>query len=158
MKKFIALILSLTFVLTLVGCGDNIVDETEETKDVVAEDDKWGILLIAENVTPTGLTLKIEQSGGNPSGSLEFGAAYLLENMVNNEWQELETITGEPLAWNMLAYIIKMNDVTETQIDWQYSYGELKPGKYRIKKEIMDFRDSGDYDTKIYFAEFEIKE
>lgn len=119
--------------------------------------DKWGIRLFAEDVTPKGMTLKIEQFGGNPSGTLEYGAPFTLETTVNDIWQEVETKTGGPLAWNMLAYSIKMNDITELKIDWQYGYGKLKPGFYRLKKEIMDFRAAGDYDTETYEVYFTIE-
>lgn len=30
-------------------------------------------------------------------------------------------------------------------------------GKYRIGKEIMDFRASGNYDKAVYFAQFNIQ-
>ena len=118
--------------------------------------DKWGISLYAEDVTPKGLTLKIEQSGGNPSGELQTGAAYTLETMVDDEWQPVETKAGEPLVWNSMAYGIKKNDITEMHVDWQYAYGNLKLGSYRLRKEIMDFRASGDYDTEMYEAYFTI--
>lgn len=119
--------------------------------------DKWGIKLYADDVTSKGLTLKIVQFGGNPSGSLEYGAEYTLETTVNDEWQSVETITGEPLVWNMLGYSVKMNDITEININWEYGYGELTPGYYRLKKEIMDFRAAGDYDTEIYEVYFTIE-
>ena len=119
--------------------------------------DKWGITLHAEDVTPKGMTLKIEQFGGNPSGTLEYGADYLLETTVNDEWQPVETVTGEPLVWNALAYSVKMNDISELNINWEYGYGELKPGYYRLKKEFMDFRATGDYDTETYEVYFNIE-
>lgn len=118
--------------------------------------DEWGLNLYADDITPTGLTLKIEQFGGNPSGELQTGTAYILETTVNDEWQAVETITGQPLVWNDLAYMIKKNDITEMNLDWQYSYGELKPGFYRLKKEIMDFKGAGDYDKEIYLVHFTI--
>ncbi|MBQ7008573.1 MAG: hypothetical protein IJN05_05075 [Ruminococcus sp.] len=119
--------------------------------------DKWGITLYADNVTPKGMTLKIVQFGGYPSGRLEYGAAYTLEKTVNDEWQPVETITGEPLVWNMLGYSIKKNDITEMNINWEYGYGELKPGFYRLKKEFDDFRAPGDYDKEIYEVHFTIE-
>lgn len=119
--------------------------------------DKWGITLYADNVTPKGLTLKIEQFGGNPSGTLEYGAAYFLETTIDDEWQPVETITGEPLVWNMLAYSVKMNDVSEININFEHGYGELKPGYYRLKKEFMDFRASGDFDKEPYMVYFTVE-
>jgi len=119
--------------------------------------DKWGITLYAEDVTPKGMTLKIEQFGGNPSGTLEYGAAYFLEITVDGEWQPVETTTREPLTWNALAYTVKMNDITEMNINWEYGYGELKPGFYRLKKEFTDFRGTGDFDEETYEVYFTMK-
>ena len=102
--------------------------------------------------------MKIEQFGGKPSGELQTGADYLLEMTVNDEWHPVETKTGEPLVWNSIAYMIKKNDITEMNIDWQYAYGSLKPGYYRIKKEIMDFRKSGDFDTETYEVYFNVEQ
>jgi len=63
----------------------------------------WGITLTAENVTPSGLTLVSEQSGG--------------ENIA-----------------------------------------QLETGEYRIGKEFMSFRGTGDFDKQVIYAEFSIKE
>ena len=101
--------------------------------------------------------MKIEQFGVNPSGELKTGAPYSLETTVNDEWQPVETITGDPLVWNALAYMIKMNDITEMNINWEYAYGELKPGFYRLKKEFDDFRAPGDYDTETYEVYFTVE-
>lgn len=46
-------------------------------------------------------------------------------------------------------------DLSQETIEWLY--GTIPNGKYRIGKEIMDFKGPGDYDNAIYFAEFEIK-
>ena len=39
----------------------------------------WGIALSAVDVQPTGLTLVIAQSGGHPTGRLQYGSDYTLE-------------------------------------------------------------------------------
>ena len=101
--------------------------------------------------------MKIEQFGGNLTGEPETGAAYSLETTVDNEWQPVETKSGEPLVWNMIGYSIKKNDITEMKTDWKYAYGELKPGFYRLKKEIMDFRAAGDFDKETYEVYFDIE-
>lgn len=125
--------------------------------NIFATSDKWGITLYADDVTPKGITVKIEQFGGNPSGTLEYGADYVLETTVDDEWQPVETITGEPLVWNALAYGVKMNDISEININFEYGYGELKPGYYRLKKEFMDFRAPGDFDKDTYIVHFTIE-
>ncbi len=125
--------------------------------DVAIDRDEWGLVLAAENVTDTGLTLVFTQSGDRPTGELQTGEWYTLDKFTDGEWIVLDT---EPLdyAWNAIAYMIKENDVTKLDVNWEWLYGRLLAGKYRINKEIMNFRQAGDYDEKIYSAEFEVKE
>lgn len=149
MKKFATLLLVM-FCLLLTACNDFTVQ-----KPIV--EDEWGIYFSADGVTSKGMILKIEQFGGNASGELQTGAAYTIETMVDGQWKEVETKTGEPLVWVMLAYGIKKNDVTEMKIDWTNTYGKLKPGDYRTKKEINDFKAPGDYETKTYQVDFSVK-
>ena len=52
--------------------------------------------------------------------------------------------------------MIPENSKVEWQVNWAWLYGQLSPGKYRIGKNIMYFRGTGDYDQKMYYAEFEI--
>ncbi len=119
--------------------------------------DKWGIYFHADDVTPKGMTLKIEQFGGNPSGELQTGEWFSLEVIKGNEWKPVETNPLIDYAWNDVAYGIKYNDITELEIDWKWLYGELDSGFYRLKKEIMDFRAAGDYDKEIYEVYFDIE-
>ena len=44
------------------------------------------------------------------------------------------------------------------EVNWEWLYGKLAPGKYRINKEVMDFRETGDFDEKIYSLEFIVSE
>lgn len=152
MKRMLTLSL-LVCSLLLTACQDAKNDKTMQN---AIPNDQWGITLYAEDVTPTGMTLKIEQFGGNPSGELQTGADYFLETKDSDVWQEVKTKTGEPLVFNAIAYRIKKNEVTAMQVDWQYGYGELKPGNYRLKKTIMDFRETGDYDEATYEVYFTV--
>ena len=54
--------------------------------------------------------------------------------------------------------MIKKDGKTEMKTDWQWLYGTLEPGTYRIVKEVMDFRGPGDFDEKEYSAEFTVGE
>ena len=40
--------------------------------------------------------------------------------------------------------------------EWEYLYGSLAPGFYRIVKGFMDVRGAGDYDTQNVSVVFEI--
>ena len=59
-------------------------------------------------------------------------------------------------AWTDDAWIIPMNDGVEWEVNWKELYGELSVGYYRIGKNIIDFRDTGDYDEETYYANFEV--
>ena len=49
-----------------------------------------GIQLSAADVTPTGLTLACNQSGGTPTGELTTGSKYWLDKEVNGIWEALK--------------------------------------------------------------------
>ena len=85
------------------------------------------------------------------------GSRYIIEIWTKeNGWQEAPYFAE--VYWTDEALLIKKEDVTRWEIDWAWLYGKLPEGKYRIGKEITDFRATGDYDTEIYYAEFEIVE
>jgi len=134
----------------------NIENEACISHNMIVSGDKWGLSLYADDVTKTGLTIKFEQFGGNPTGELQTGAWYKLETTVNDEWLDVKSKIDNPV-WNSLAYGIKKNDVTKLEINWEYLYGELPPGFYRLSKEIMDFRTAGDYNREIYQVHFTIE-
>lgn len=114
----------------------------------------WGVHLEVDDVTAKGLELEISQSGGYPSGQLQTGSWYEIERF-DGEWKKVDTIITN-YAWTAIAYLIPENGERETKINWEWLYGKLPKGNYRIAKEIMDFRQSGDFDKRIFYAEFEI--
>ena len=121
--------------------------------------DAWGIQLTATDVTSSGLTLVCKQSGGQPTGDLQTGGRYWLEVQINNQWVPVEmTPSKYERAWTDEGWIIPMNDTAEWDVDWTWLYGELPVGYYRIGKEIMDFRVTGDYDENSYYANFEVRD
>lgn len=127
-----------------------------ELPDIEAEE-TWGITLTAETVTPTSATIKCIQSGGEPTGELHTGSWYILENWTQeNGWREMPYVIDGEIGWTSEAWMIPMNDTCEWEVNWEWLYGTIPDGKYRIGKEITDFRASGDYDNVIYFVEFSI--
>ncbi len=119
--------------------------------------DKWGISLSAKDVTNKGVTILVEQFGGAPAGELQTGEAYTLEVSKNGEWEQIVTDRLINIAWHSIAYEIKKNDITELKVDWEWLYGELGSGHYRLKKEFTDLRAPGDFDKEQYELYFYIK-
>lgn len=126
--------------------------------EIIDITDTWGIELSARNIRPTGMTLICNQSGGESTGELHTGSYYFLEEEIDGKWIEVETLDLEyDLAWTDEAWVIPMNDTVGWEVDWEWLYGELPIGRYRMGKEITDFRNTGDYDTKNYYAAFVIQ-
>jgi len=139
------------------GGQQNDTQQEVEEQNEAPQSDERGLTLRAQNVTAEGCTIVYEQHGGAPSGSeLLTGSWYRIERKEQDEWVEVpyaEGIGGE-IGWNDTAWIISMEGSVEFEESWGTLYGELPPGTYRIVKEIMDFRGTGDYDVNDYYAEF----
>ena len=117
----------------------------------------WGLTLSVKDVTPTGLTLVCTKNGGNPTGELTCGTDYHLIVLEDGVWKDVPTVIEE-YAWNSLAYHFPEGQDTKFDYTWEWLYGKLPAGIYRLTKGFMDFRGAGDYDTAVYWVEFEITE
>lgn len=127
------------------------------TPSISAYQDPWGVKLTAKNITPSGLTIVCTQQDGEPTGELQTGSYYGLEMLQDGEWVAVELLPMEyELAWTSGAWMIPNNAETEWEVNWSRLYGELPAGSYRISKSVMDFRGTGDYDTKTYYAGFDL--
>ena len=139
--------------------GAVLENADEEKVTVPAVEDEgfpnWGLTLSVKNVTESGLTLVCTQSGGELTGELQTGSDYKLI-VLKEAWEDVPTII-EDYGWNMIAYMVTKNDVTEFEYDWEWLYGKLSSGTYRMIKGFTQFREAGDYDDFAYWVEFEIK-
>ncbi len=156
MKKLLLILITILMFCSCAASEQNTEVPENEMKPEIsesAEPDDWGITLSVTDVTPTGLTVVFTQSGGNHTGELMTGSYYRLENKD----KELAYIVEGDVAWTSEAYMIQKDGETEMQANWQWLYGTLEPGAYRIYKEVMDFRGPGDFDEKEYSAEFTVE-
>lgn len=122
-------------------------------------DENWGVALTVENVTSSGAVIHCTQSDGEATGDLQTGSWYILENWTQeNGWKEVPRVNPDmELVWTQEAWIIPKDDTCNWELNWEFLYGKLPVGKYRVGKEIIDFRGTGDFDKAIYFAEFHIE-
>ena len=115
----------------------------------------WGIQLNAENVTSSGLTLVVTQDGTIPDGILTTGQPYFIQKKENNNWIPLEPLL-EAWGWTTEAWIISMNDTARWDVSWEWLFGKLQSGQYRIGKDIYLETVSGNREQAVYYVEFEI--
>ncbi|MBE6681205.1 MAG: hypothetical protein E7600_02820 [Ruminococcaceae bacterium] len=115
----------------------------------------WGLRLEARDVSFDGATIVFDPFEADVTGRLQTGEAFWLEKMDGGKWVAVDTLPLIDYAFNMAAYGIDSDGETELRTDWHWLYGALGGGRYRIAKEVMDFRETGDFDKQIYYAYFE---
>lgn len=117
-----------------------------------------GIYLEAKNVTPEGLTIVCKHSGGENIEELKTGSFYVIQKYEETNWIDVPYLPQEyDIAWTSEAWIINKENTTEWDVNWKWLYGELPVGEYRIGKEIMNFRSTGNYDKEMIYTNFTIR-
>lgn len=86
---------------------------------------------------------------------LQYGEWFDIQRKVNNEWYSLSYII-ENVAFHQVAYLLPEGETSIKPITWEWMYGELPPGKYRIVTDVIDYRAPGDFDKYYLAEEFEI--
>lgn len=160
MKRLLTFVFALFVGLALAGCSNSMENEANMPaidKDE-AQPNTWGITLEAENVTPTGLTIVCRQSGGENVSELHTGSYYVLQRSEGAEWVDVAYLPQDyDIAWTSEAWIIQKDGTTKWDVNWEWLYGELPTGEYRIGKTITNFRGPGDSDSEMVYAEFTIR-
>lgn len=128
----------------------------KDTVYIIESENDWGIELNVSHLTASGLTIECTQSGGNPSGELQTGSYYVVERKTDEGWESVDYLI-ENVGWTEEAWTIPKEETVKWEVDWEWLYGKLPEGHYRIGKEIMDFRGTGDYDIVLLYAEFTLE-
>ena len=106
-------------------------DNREELKEILNNVLK---LEIKEGtLTNTGATVIITDKNKNPYG---WGVPYFIEIEEDGLWTEVQDLYR--ISWIEIAYELDENGQYEQEINWEKFYGELKPGNYRLVKNVYD--------------------
>lgn len=166
--KFGCLLSVLLVALTICffGCSEEVPAEgvTDEIIMTPPYGEDWVLELKAEGASATGTALVFTHSGDGVE--LMTGEPYTLEKYTDGEWQMLEP--AKDLSFHLVGYNIPNNESYTLHTDWEYGYGALPEGHYRIGKNvsIKGMREGTyegvkkiDYYTedKVFYAEFDIE-
>lgn len=177
-KKYIYLILSMTLSLVVLNAcaSDNTgvlelkpIAEAGEKPDSNLEDIKSNYQTSKHNnlreltdvtmevkedsVKPTGLTVVFENDSNK---TIIFGEKYILETRADDTWYEVPVLI-ENYNLGDIGYELANRQTRELDVNWEFLYGKLEAGEYRIIKDIVDFRDSGSYSKEHVACEFALK-
>ena len=162
MKRIVLFIISVMCVVFLAGCSylfgtsDDFVSEitiVTESADTEEIPDDWDIRMTTENISADGLKLKAELFGAKDR-EINTGAEFWLDVRTEDGWQEAQRITDEDICWNAIAYVVTDTQPAEWDIGWEFIYGTLEDGQYRIGKKFFD----ADGNIKYCYSGFEIAE
>lgn len=89
------------------------------------------------NVSSTGATLVLNYSiyredEADTKEELYYSSYLPISKKVGQDWVELEYKTEGNAAFEDIAYIIKENEETTYDYNWEWLYGSLEPGEYQI--------------------------
>ncbi|HOO67763.1 MAG TPA: hypothetical protein PLC53_00120 [Bacilli bacterium] len=62
-----------------------------------------------------------------------YGNEFRIDKKENGEWKELEPIIDN-YAWDLIGYMVDDNNTLELVQEWEWLYGELDNGEYRLVK------------------------
>ena len=106
-------------------------------------------------LTNKGVTLILKN---NSKINYSYGEPYYIEQEKEGKWRKLETI--HDMVFNMPAWELETGKSVELSIDWEYGYGQLESGNYRIVKEIFKESTSNINNSVSFnvYAKFKIDE
>ncbi|MER2064486.1 MAG: immunoglobulin-like domain-containing protein [Alkalibacterium sp.] len=155
-KTAFLLMLSLS-VLFLSGCQNlNDEDSTDLEASILDEVDTMdGVSMSAvkDSISPTGLTVEFENDSDR---QVIYSEDMLLEENISGSWYQVPVVIEEDYGFNDIGYELDPEEQQSMEIYWEWLYGELDDGQYRLVKRVLDFRGTGDFDENHLTAEFEI--
>ena len=120
MKKLTAIVL--TLVALLAGCAKESAYQPEGVPNVT---------MTVSDITATGATLTIQDSNEDP---FVYGEWYVIEQEKAGAWYEVKTkITN--YGFNEIGWLTDENDELVMDVNWEWLYGKLSAGHYRILKQ-----------------------
>ena len=119
MKKLTFVFLILMAILT--GCARESAYRPTEAANVT---------MTVSDVTPTGAVVTIQDDNPEP---FVYGEWFVIEREKDGVWYEVKTkITN--YGFNEIGWLADHGNLTMT-VDWEWLYGELPQGHYRILKQ-----------------------
>lgn len=141
-------------ILDTLSFDQNVREGTAYIYSSESQISEIGLSFSLKSISSTGATLVFHQYDADaPKGELIFGDDYFIEVQRDGKWESVPIII-ENAAFNAIAYVIVPEDSVEREISWEWLYGELAPGEYRIGKSILESNESGGHQTHMIYAQF----
>ena len=120
MKKLTAILLILMALLC--GCAKESACQPAGVENVT---------MSLTDVTPTGVTVIIQDDNREP---LVYGEWFVIEREKDGVWYEVKTKISN-YGFNEIGWLTDERGGLTMTVDWEWLYGELPAGHYRILKQ-----------------------
>lgn len=129
--------------------GTCVMAKNRDLSDIVDITIKEGTL------TNTSASIIINDQNPN---KIVYGSDFYIEKYKNNSWNSITPIHDD-YVFNSMAYYVDENGILEMNLNWEYIYGKLDKGIYRVVKRVFLESDIpvGPEDEYYIWTEFEIK-
>lgn len=115
-----------------------------------AADSGLDVEMAVEDLSPTGATILFQQYSTPEGDTLLGGNDYFLQRRTIGGWADLPTRESPTFMKRMHS----LATIRRQKIDWEWLYGTLDEGYYRIGKRITIPQNDGTEQYKIVYAEF----
>ena len=89
------------------------------------------VTMTLSDVTPTGAVVTIQDCNPEP---FVYGEWYVIEQQKDGLWYEVKTKIND-YGFNEIGWLTDENGTLTMDVDWEWLYGELPAGHYRILKQ-----------------------
>lgn len=151
MKKYPLFVLILCICLAFSACSGDSSAAPEAAS--ISLPRNWEPVLEVEEAGPDGATAVLRE-GSTPDNCVVLcGNDYVLEQLTDGSWQSLPTL--EEPHWVTDAFAVTA--VPREEIRWQWLYGSLPSGYYRIGKSVSLQQNTEIIASATVYAEFPLK-
>lgn len=107
------------------------------------------------NVSNTGCEFNLQSI--DETKTFETGSFFWLEKETENGWENVKTVIPEnEMAWTSELYLISFETSTSFSINWDYFYGVLESGTYRLGKTISYMNENNEYLSENFYIPFSL--
>ena len=125
MKKLIVFLFVLSI---LTGCGGEPTQSTQPQQSTPVEN----VTIQISDISPSGATVTITDTNEKP---YLYGEWYKIQKLTDGQWQDVPHVIDN-YAFTAIGYIPDENGEVKFTINWEWLYGTLPTGTYRIFKEV----------------------
>ena len=130
MRKVLSILICGLVLFGITGCNKVTKNDLKDSNFISTEVKNVSISI--SNVSNSGATIKIKDTNTNP---YIYGEDYKIQRYENGNWQDIKPII-ENYGFNYMGYTVDENKVVTFNINWEWLYGKLTSGKYRIIKYV----------------------